>query len=558
MRPAKIPPADPPMPTTLRNTPFVLIIRDGWGRNPHPEHHAFNAVELARTPVADRLMRDCPTTLIRTSGEDVGLPPGVMGNSEVGHQNIGAGRVVPQESLVMTRACAAGLHTNHAVRAAIEHAKTTNAALHLMGIASDAGVHGQLEHLYAMLRACKTLGHGRVFVHLFTDGRDTGPFTGKAFAAEVEAKCRQIGVGAVASVVGRYFAMDRDHRWERVAKAYACLTGRDASALGVRLSPTVDHAFQSAYDHPATPSQAGDEFIPATMIGASTADTAHSRIKDGDSVIFYNYRGDRPRELCSAFVFPDEQWAAVKPSPDTGARGFPRGPRMNLHFVTMAAYWEALAPFVAVAFPKPPKMDNILGAWLASRGLSQFRCAETEKFPHVTFFFNDYRDESFTGERREIIQSPKVATYDLQPEMSAAGVRDAVLRRLVAPDGEPILIVNFANPDMVGHTGNLAAAIKACETVDACVGAILDAALARGGCAIVTADHGNAEQMWDPATNAPHTAHTTYDVPLIIVGDAFKGRTLRGGGRLADIAPTALEMIGMPAPPEMTGRSLLA
>jgi 2,3-bisphosphoglycerate-independent phosphoglycerate mutase len=341
-----------------------------------------------------------------------------------------------------------------------------------------------------------------------------------------------------------------------VHRAYACLTGRDASAQGVRTAATAERAFQAYYDAPDNQSQTGDEFIPPTMIG-DVASIEASRIGSGDSVIFYNYRGDRPRELCAAFVFPDERWAGVKPSPDSGARGFDRGPRMDLAFVTMAAYWEALAPYVAVAFPRPPKMANIGGEWLSMHGVAQFRCAETEKFPHVTFFFNDYRDEPFPGERREIIQSPKVATYDLAPEMSAAGVRDAVLARLAAPDGEPFIVVNFANADMVGHSGKLDAAIKACEVVDGCVGAIVSAVMARGGCAIVTADHGNAEQMWDPETNSPHTAHTTYDVPLIVVDDSLRGRALRTGGRLADIVPTALEMIGLAQPAEMTGRSLL-
>lgn len=559
----------------LRNLPFVLIIRDGWGQNPNPSHDAFNAIKLARTPVADRLMRDCPNTLIKTSGEDVGLPLGTMGNSEVGHQNIGAGRVVPQESLIMTKACASGLHTNEAIRVAIEHAKAgaeQGRALHLLGINSDAGVHGQLEHLYAILRACKTLGLDRVFIHLFSDGRDTGPFTGKAFAEQVEKQCAAIGVGRIASVIGRYWAMDRDYRWERVARAFACLTGREAEKHGVRRGASAAEAFQAYYDAPTNASQGGDEFVTPTMVGRTPEDLCSSRIKGGDSVIFYNYRGDRPREICAAFCFPEERWKAVKPSPDSGAKGFDRGAKLDLRFITMAAYWEELNPLVRIAFPKPPKMADICGAWLAAHKLRQFRCAETEKFPHVTFFFNDYRDEPFAGERREILQSPKVATYDLQPEMSAAGVRDAVLRRIEAFDpnraaefpggdgapGEPFIVVNFANPDMVGHTGKLDAAIKACEVVDQCVGAIVDAALAKGGCAIVTADHGNAEQMWDPVTNAPHTAHTTYDVPLIVVGDAFKGRALRSGGRLADIAPTAFAMIGLEKPAAMAGASLFA
>ena len=540
------------------NSPFVLIIRDGWGQNPHPEHDAFNAIKLAKTPIADALMREYPTTLIHTSGEDVGLPIGTMGNSEVGHQNIGAGRIVPQESLVMTKSCEGGLHTNAAVRGAIEHAKANNSSLHLMGINSDAGVHGQLEHLYAVLQACKTLGLLRVYVHLFSDGRDTGPYTGKEFAARVERKCVEIGVGRVVSVMGRYYAMDRDNRWERVARAYACLTGRGLETHGVLRTSSVAAAFQQYYDAPSGGSQGGDEFVTPTIIASSDADAAATRLRDHDAVIFYNYRGDRPREISAAFLFPDEKWSKVKPSPDSGKNGFDRGQKLDLHYVTMSAYWEELAPYVTVAFPKPPKMVNIGGQYWSSMGLRQFRCAETEKYPHVTFFFNDYREEPFPGESREIVQSPKVATYDLQPEMSARGVCDAVLRRLAASDCEDVIVVNFANGDMVGHTGSLPAAIKACETVDACVGEILKATLAKGGSLIVTADHGNAEQMFDPVTNAPHTAHTTYDVPLIVVGAAFKGRTLRSGGRLGDIVPTSIQMMGLIAPPEMTGKSLLA
>jgi 2,3-bisphosphoglycerate-independent phosphoglycerate mutase len=544
--------------STLRNAPLVLIIRDGWGENPNPKHDSFNAVKLARTPVAARLDREWPRTLIATSGEDVGLNEGTMGNSEVGHQNIGAGRIVPQESLIMTKACKAGLHTNRAISAAIKRAREKGAAVHLLGINSDAGVHGLLEHLYAILEACKVLGQvppPRVFIHLFTDGRDTGPFTGLEFAKRVEGRCREIGVGKVASVIGRYWAMDRDFRWERVKRAYDCLT--KGSGEGGERATSAGEAIQRYYDAPSAETLKGDEFITPTPIGASAEEVAASRIRDGDSVIFCNYRGDRPRELSAAFVFPDDVWAKVKPSPDTGKIGFDRGKRLDLEYVTMTEYWEALTPYVKVAFPRPPRMRNIAGEYFSSLGLTQFRCAETEKYPHVTFFFNDYRDEPFPGEHRENPQSPKVATYDLKPEMAAYEVRDAVLRRLEARDCEDVLIVNFANPDMVGHTGSLKAAIRACEVVDECVGAIVDATLAKGGSLIVTADHGNAEQMWDPATNAPHTAHTTYDVPLYVVGKAFKGRKLREGGRLADIIPTGLEMLGLAQPGEMTGKSLL-
>ena len=545
------------MPTTP-NTPCVLIIRDGWGENPNPEHDSFNAVKLARTPVADRLMREYPTTLIATSGFDVGLPEETMGNSEVGHQNIGAGRIVNQESVRITKACRDGsIAQNETITAAIDHAKRNDRFVHLMGIASDAGVHGLLEHLYALLRVCRERGHTKVAIHLFTDGRDTGPFTGKAYVEQVERFCRDEGIGRVASVMGRYWAMDRDNRWERVERAYRCLTGYGLKPEECPVAPTGVAGLEYAYEHPHEPTMKGDEFVMPTLIGSDTDDAMSMRIRDGDSVIFYNYRGDRPREICAAFLM-DEFEGKVKPSPDTGKHGFDRGPKLDLHFVLMTPYSEELATMAPVAYPKPPRMSDIAGAYWSKLGLRQFRCAETEKFPHVTFFFNDYRDEPFEGESREMIQSPKVSTYDQQPEMSAHGVRDAVLRRLDADDCEPFIVVNFANGDMVGHTGSLEAAVKACEVVDECVGRIIEKTLARGGSLIVTADHGNAEQMWDPANDSPHTAHTTYDVPLIVVGKEFVGRTLRDGGRLADIVPTMLEMTGLEQPEAMTGVSLLA
>lgn len=552
-----------------KNTPFVLIIRDGWGTNPYPEHAEFNAIALAETPVAERLMREWPSTLIKTSGEDVGLTDGTMGNSEVGHQNIGAGRIVDQDAVRITKACRAGLGTNKVLRDAVASAARAGKPVHLLGICSDAGVHGLLEHLYALLALCREQAAPRVYVHLFTDGRDTGPYTGKRYAEQVEAKCLEFDGDAfhVATIIGRYWAMDRDNRWERVRRAYDCLTGRGEPAPNFE---TAAQAVQAYYDYPeGGATLAGDEFVSPRTIGNAQA----SRIRSGDTVIFYNYRGDRPRELCSAFLLPEFHGAEeVKPSPDSGQRGFDRGARLDLNFVIMAPYSQRLSTLAKVAFEKPPKMADISGEFFSTRGISQFRCAETEKYPHVTFFFNDYRDDPFPGEHREIIQSPQVATYDLQPGMSARGVCDAVLRRLDAPDCEDVIVVNFANGDMVGHTGNLDAAVKACGVVDGCVGQIVDKTLKRGGSLIVTADHGNAEQMWDPSANSPHTAHTTYDVPLIVVGEAFRGRRLVGDtdpagwfderlrakrGRLADILPTALEMMGLPQPQAMTGRSLL-
>jgi 2,3-bisphosphoglycerate-independent phosphoglycerate mutase len=542
---------------TTHNTPCVLIIRDGWGQNPNAAHDSFNAVKLADTPVADRLMQEYPSVLIRTSGFDVGLPEGTMGNSEVGHQNIGAGRIVDQDSVRITKACRSGeLGDIPALAGPIDRAVKGGNAVHLMGLASDAGVHALLEHLFAVLDLCKARGAERVYLHLFTDGRDTGPFTGARFVEQVEQKCAAIGVGRIASVMGRYWAMDRDNRWERVHRAYAALTGRGAREMELPVASSAAAAVQAYYDNPSEPTMKGDEFITPTLIGDDLDDAMSMRIGDGDTAIFYNYRGDRPREICGAFVLPKFQ-GAVQPSPDTGAEGFDRGPQLDLDFVFMTAYSVDLAKHAKVAFPKPPKMASIGGDYISSLGLTQFRCAETEKFPHVTFFFNDYRDDPFEGEGRAIIQSPKVSTYDQQPEMSGAGVRDAVLERLDADDCEPFIVVNFANGDMVGHTGSLDAAIAACTFVDQCVGAIVEKTLARGGSLIVTADHGNAEQMWSPENDSPHTAHTTYDVPLIVVGKAFEGRTLREGGRLADIIPTMLEMMGLSQPEAMGGASLL-
>lgn len=541
------------MPATAK--PVVLIVRDGWGENPNPEHDAFNAVKLADTPVTDGLMASYPVTLLHTSGEDVGLPEDTMGNSEVGHQNIGAGRVVDQESVRITKAVRNGeLNENHALCDAIENANGHGHNIHLLGIASDAGVHGLLTHLYGCVRLCKERGvpTDKILLHLFTDGRDTGPFTGKGFIEQIEAQLADIGAGRIASICGRYYAMDRDNRWERVKQAFDLLTGK---AQGVSSFSSAVEAVQDYYDNPTNDSQQGDEFITPRLVGKPGA------IADGDTVIFYNYRGDRPREITRAFMQPDFQ-GNVPPSPDSGEKGFDRGQQLNLRYVTMTAYDSTFTEFagLSVAFPKPPKMQDIGGEWLSKHGKTQFRCAETEKFPHVTFFANDYREEPFEGETREMAQSPSVATYDLQPEMSAPGIRDLVLKRINEDgiDCPDFILVNFANGDMVGHTGKLDAAIKAVETVDACVGEIVDATLKRGGKLIITADHGNAEQMFDPNTNAPHTAHTTYDVPCLLVGDDLtKDTQLRDDARLADLFPTALDLMGLDKPEAMTGVSLL-
>jgi 2,3-bisphosphoglycerate-independent phosphoglycerate mutase len=526
--------------------PVVLVIRDGWGRNPHPEHDAFNAVKIARTPCADGLEREWPTTLVRTSGEDVGLPVGpdgpVMGNSEVGHQNLGAGRIVDQELMRITRAIRGGdFARNATLRKAFERAKATGRCVHVMGLVSDGQVHSDLPHLEAILELARSMGFPseRLFVHAFTDGRDTPTEGSLRYLAWLEDVLKRTG-GRIATVCGRFYAMDRDHRWERVKRAYDLLVGRD----GARAASTLDAA-RTNLANPTSPTQAGDEFMPPTRVLDAGV------IADGDSVIFFNFRGDRPRELCKAFVLDDAAWKAVQ------GGGFDREPRpRDLFFATMAEYEQGLP--VEPIFHRPEKMKDILGQVVSDAGLTQFRCAETEKFPHVTFFFNDYREAPFPGEQRTIVPSPKdVPTYDLKPEMSAFGVRDAVLGRLAAPDCERLFIVNFANPDMVGHTGSLPAAIKACETVDACVQAIVDATLARGGELVITADHGNAELMKDPVTGAPHTAHTNFTVPLTVVGPRWKNARLREDGRLGDVAPTLLQMLGLAQPAAMEGRSLL-
>ncbi len=547
--------------------PMVVVVRDGWGRNPNAEHDAFNAVKLANTPKCDALLENYPWTLIKTCGEDVGLPEGTMGNSEVGHQNIGAGRIVNQESVRITKAIRTGeFFANPVLTEAVATAKRRNQYVHLLGIASDAGVHGMLDHLYGCLNLCKHQGMpgDKVALHLFTDGRDTGPYTGKAFVEQVEARCKALGIGKIASICGRYYAMDRDNRWERVEKAYSCLTGIRARKQELPIAATASAAIQQYYDNPTTPSQQGDEFIVPTMIGASIDEALPMRISDLDTVLFYNYRGDRPREIIKAFTYTDKLWSEVPPSPDSGERGFNRVRPPATHFVTMTAYEEGLP--VKVAYPKPGKMVDIAGEYVSKLGLTQFRSAETEKFPHVTFFFNDYREEPFAGESRGMAQSPKVATYDLQPEMSAQTVRDLVLAK-IAEDKTDLIVVNFANGDMVGHTGKLDAVIKAIETVDGCVGELVDAVTAKGGCLIVTADHGNAEQTFDPETNAPHTAHTLFDVECILVDDRLKqlasgsaddaSAGLRGDGRLADVMPTALAMMGLAKPEAMTGESLV-
>jgi 2,3-bisphosphoglycerate-independent phosphoglycerate mutase len=521
--------------------PVLLVIRDGWGDNPHPEQESYNATHLAKKPTDDMLHAQCPVALVKASGLDVGLPDGIMGNSEVGHENIGAGRVVNQELVRINKLFTDRLlDSNEIWRSVIGRVKGRNSSLHLMGIVSDAGVHGMLEHLYGLLAQAKADGVApdRVFIHAFTDGRDTPPTSAIGYVRQVDAKCKELGIGRIASVCGRFWAMDRDNRWDRVEKAYDLLTGRKVIAT----APSAEAAVQAYYDKPLSATQGGDEFVTPTAIAGADGKPS-AVISNGDAVVFYNYRGDRPREITKAFVLDD-------------FKGFNRGPKIDLYYATMTEY-EAGLP-VHVILPKPEKLKNILGEVVAQAGLAQFRCAETEKNPHVTFFFNNYRAEPFPGEDRACPASPKVPTYDMQPEMSAADVTTAA-KGAILSGKYSLVVVNYANPDMVGHTGSLPAAILAVEAADKGVGELLEALKKVGGFALIGADHGNCEQMWDPVHNGPHTSHTLNLVEFFVVGEGYAaGKTrMREGGRLADIAPTVLQLMGLPKPPEMTGESLI-
>jgi len=515
--------------TELKRRPFVLIIRDGWGYNPNPAQDPYNAIKQAHTPTDDMLMSEYPNCLIHTSGEDVGLPAGTMGNSEVGHQNLGAGRIVDQESVRISKAVRDGsFFENQEFIGLINYIKEHNSKLHLLGLCSDIGVHSFLEHLYGLLELAKRNNLTRVYLHAFTDGRDSPPDSGRGYLQQIEDKMAQIGVGKIATVMGRFYAMDRDSRWDRVQRAYDCMTlckGNKAKSAA--------EAIEQSYEKKVT-----DEFVEPVCI-LDENDQPRAKIEDGDGIIFFNFRGDRPREVTRAFV-------------DDAFTGFVRTIRPKIYYLCMTEY-DATIP-APVVFPKPPKMKNVAAAYFSELGLKQFRCAETEKYAHVTFFFNDYTETPFPGEDRQIVPSPKVRTYDLKPEMSALEVCDIVMQRLDTGKYD-VVVVNFANPDMVGHTGILEAAVKAAETVDQCVGRILEKVKQLGGAAIITADHGNFEKMRDE-NGGPHTAHTIGDVPLIIFDELNKHRKLRSGGRLADVMPTLLEMMELPQPEEMTGKSL--
>lgn len=537
---------DPSLPILIRcaqslrmsRKPVVLVIRDGWGENHDASLDPYNAVKQAHTPCADMLTAEWPRTELMACGPDVGLPEGVMGNSEVGHQNIGAGRIVEQELARLNRNFRENLvKDNPVLQGAFQQVKAQGSKLHLFGLVSDAGVHSMLEHLYGFLRIAKECAVEQVYVHAFTDGRDTPPTSGMGYIEELEGKMQAYGVGQIATVSGRFWAMDRDLRWDRVEKAYDCLTGRNIE----RTATSAREAVQGYYDNPLSDSQKGDEFIlPTAITGADGKPLA--LVEDGDAVIFFNFRGDRPRELTRAFI-------------EDGFEGFDRGSKLDLYYAILTNYQKGLCD--KIIFDKPPKMPDILGEVVSKNSIPQFRTAETEKFPHVTFFFNDYREEPFEGEDRELIPSNKeVSTYDQAPEMSAYGIKDAAVKA-IRSGHYGLVVINFANPDMVGHTGNQAAATKACEVVDACLQEVLDAVDAMGGRAVITADHGNSDQMFVPTTESAHTAHTLNPVEIVLYGEGVQALKLKDGGRLADIAPTVLKLMDIEIPAAMTGECLV-
>jgi 2,3-bisphosphoglycerate-independent phosphoglycerate mutase len=530
--------------------PFLLIIRDGWGWNGDPKWDGADATKVGHTPVDSELRTTYPWTLIHTYGEWVGLPEGTMGNSEVGHQNIGAGRVVYQQSVRITRAIRdKSFFENPELIAAVEHAKTLGTRLHLMGLASDIGVHSLLSHLYACVELAAKRGLDRVFIHAFGDGRDSPPDSGLGYIDAIEKKLAGIGAGRIASVCGRFYAMDRDDAYDRNKLAYRMLVFGEGWK-----APSAKEAVRRYYDHPTAGNMKGDEFIWPTVV-CDGNDRPVGLIGDGDAVIFFNFRADRTRQLTRAFVMDEFPFKGKDKAGVETTLGFDRGRKLNdLCFVTITDYKDNQP--VRVAFPDPPAMVNIIGEYASKIGLRQFRCAETQKYNHVTYFFNCRRSKPFPNEDWMLVESPKIKTFDAKPEMSAYEVTGAVLPNILSGKYD-LMVVNYANPDMVGHTGVLAAAAKAASVVDECTGKLLEALRQAGGIGIVTADHGNFEEMIDHQTGAPHTAHTVGDVPLIVVDDRYKGRKLREDGCLADVIPTALEMMGIDQPPEMTGKSLL-
>ncbi len=511
----------------MSRKPHVLIILDGFG---HSETSTSNAVKAARMPNWQALLASTPHGLISGSGEDVGLPDGQMGNSEVGHVNLGAGRVVYQDFTRITKAIREGeFQTNPVLCAAVDKAVQAGRAVHVMGLLSPGGVHSHEDHLHAMVDLAAARGAEAIYVHAFLDGRDTPPRSAEPSLAAMEAHLARLGKGRVASVIGRYFAMDRDNRWDRVEAAYRLLT----EGVGVRTCATAVEALQLSYAE-----DVADEFVKASVIAGPGQ--APAVIADGDAVIFMNFRADRAREITKAFV-------------DTDFKGFTRAVRPALaDFVMLTEYSAAIPASVAYS---PESLRNSLGEYLADLGKTQLRIAETEKYAHVTFFFSGGREDLYPGEQRILVPSPAVATYDLQPEMSADEVTDKLVAAIHSGDFD-VLVCNYANGDMVGHTGVFEAAVKACETLDRCIGRLAEAVRATGGEMLITADHGNVEQMQDAGTGQAHTAHTCELVPFVYLGQRT-GVRIAEGGVLSDVAPTLLDLMGLPQPPEMTGHTLV-
>ena len=501
-------------------TPTTLIIMDGFG---NAAKGAANAISCAETPNLDKIFAENPGSALKASGLDVGLPAGQMGNSEVGHTNIGAGRVVFQDLPRITRAIEDGsFFENSELVAACENCKKHNTALHLMGLMSDGGVHSHNTHVWGLLELAKKFGIEKVYIHCFLDGRDVSPTSGEGFVGEAVAKCREIGVGEVATLMGRYFAMDRDNRWDRVEKAYRAIVFAEGNKTDDAAA-----AVAKSYEDGKT-----DEFVEPTVCGD------YAGLSANDSRIFFNFRPDRAREITRTFV-------------DCDFNGFDRGAGfVPVHYVCMTQY-DAAMPNVTVAYG-PESLDNTFGEYISSLGIKQLRIAETEKYAHVTFFFNGGVEKMYEGEDRILVNSPKVATYDLQPEMSAYEVTDKVIEAINSKKYD-VIILNYANCDMVGHTGVFDAAKKAVETVDECVGRVVEAVSNVGGISVITADHGNADKMLEEDGVSPFTAHTTNEVPFVIVGADVR---LRDGG-VCDIAPTMLDLMGISQPEEMTGKSLI-
>jgi 2,3-bisphosphoglycerate-independent phosphoglycerate mutase len=528
-----------------RPKPLILIILDGWGYRAETKA---NAIALARKPTYDRLLQQYPNTLIHTSGPYVGLPEGQMGNSEVGHLNIGAGRIVHMDITRIDLMIQNGELFKHPVLLeAMKHARTGERRLHLFGLVSDGGVHSKQEHLYALLEMAKQNGLERVFVHAFMDGRDTLPTNGAGYLEQLEQKMREYNCGKIATVNGRYYAMDRDRRWERIAKAYNAMVFADAEG-GKHADPV--EGMKASYNQGVT-----DEFV-VPFVCADRHGTPMATIRDDDSCICFNFRADRVRQITRALT----RNSGLSPQGGSDLPGaadlddtIPRArvPK-NLHYVCMTRYDKNFS--LPVVIP-PESMANILANVMGGLNLRNLRVAETEKYAHVTYFFNGGVEQPFPGEDRILVPSPKVATYDLKPEMSAAGIADAVVK--ATQDGTfDVMIVNFANADMVGHSGKIEPTVKAVETVDSCLGRIESAVRAKGGAVLITADHGNAELMIDPATGGPHTAHTTNPVPFIVVSENATQFTLKPNGSLRDISPTVLGMLGADEPKEMTGVDL--